>query len=106
MLGGLIRSEYQYGAEEGGTATGEDEDNEDVIKREREKLLKRDKKKISDETIEKNIANITLMRYDIQFEVDPLFCKTSARFDDASSKGILLNNISVGTKIFFRLQVK
>lgn len=43
--------------------------------------------------------NITLTRYDIQFEVDPLFCKTSAKFDDASSKGILLNNIRIDANL-------
>lgn len=56
-------------------------------------------KRTHEDTIEKNIANITLTRYDIQFEVDPLFCKTSAKFDDASSKGILLNNIRIDANL-------
>jgi hypothetical protein len=69
-----------------------------MLHQEREKLLKK-QKRTHEDTIEKNIANITLTRYDIQFEVDPLFCKTSAKFDDASSKGILLNNIRIDANL-------
>lgn len=49
MLGGLIRSEYQYGNKEEDQA-----ESEDVINQEREKLLKK-VKRINEDTIEKNI---------------------------------------------------
>jgi len=47
------------------------------------------------ETLEKNIANITVDKYDIEFDVDPLFKKTTAQFDESSARGLLLNNLMV-----------
>lgn len=34
-------------------------------------------------------------RYDLEYEIDPLFQQTSAKFDEAGAKGLLLNNLSV-----------
>lgn len=46
-------------------------------------------------TLEKNINNINTDKFDLEFEVDPLFKKTTARFDENNAKGLLLNNIFV-----------
>ena len=46
-------------------------------------------------TLERNLGNINTTKYDLEFDVDPLFSKTSAKFDESGSKGLLLNNISV-----------
>ncbi len=46
-------------------------------------------------TLEKNLNNINTAKYDLEFDVDPLFSKTSAKFDESGTKGLLLNNISV-----------
>lgn len=36
--------------------------------------------------------NIDVIKYDLEFDIDPLFSKTSAKFDQSSS-GLLLNNL-------------
>ncbi|EAS02428.3 condensin complex subunit 2 (macronuclear) [Tetrahymena thermophila SB210] len=96
MLSGLIRSEFINKDED--HHGKQEQDSEDLINKEREKIFKKNKK-INESTIEKNLSNITLNKYDIQFEVDPLFCKTSEKFDDSSSKGILLNNIKIDSNL-------
>ena len=40
-------------------------------------------------------SNITLTKFDLAFEVDPLFSKTSAQFDEGGSRGLLLNHLAV-----------
>lgn len=59
--------------------------------------LMRRKAEISAEskTLERNLNNINTTKYDLEFDVDPLFSKTSAKFDETGSKGLLLNNINV-----------
>ena len=47
-------------------------------------------------TLETNLANINVQKFDLQFDVDPLFSKTSAKFDQGGSKGLLQNNLEVG----------
>ncbi|KAL4479235.1 hypothetical protein ABPG72_011447 [Tetrahymena utriculariae] len=96
MLSGLIRSEFINKDEE--HQSRQEQESEDLINKEREKIFKKNKK-VNELTIEKNLSNITLNKYDIQFEVDPLFCKTSEKFDDSSSKGILLNNIKINSNL-------
>lgn len=67
--------------------------------------LMRKKTEISAEskTIEKNLNNINTTKYDLEFDVDPLFSKTSAKFDETGSKGLLLNNINVFILIIYYL---
>jgi condensin complex subunit 2 len=46
-------------------------------------------------TLEKKESNILIDHYDIEFDIDPLFKKTTAQFDESSAKGLLLNNLMV-----------
>lgn len=46
-------------------------------------------------TLEKNVNNIDTNKYDLEFEIDPLFQQTSAKFDEGGAKGLLLNNLAV-----------
>ena len=48
-----------------------------------------------DKHLEKKPENITATKYDIEFDVDPLFKKTSEKFDAAEAKALLLNNLTV-----------
>jgi condensin complex subunit 2 len=48
-----------------------------------------------DNTLEKNLSNIDTNKYDLEFDVDPLFQKTSAKFDEGGAKGLLMNNLFV-----------
>ena len=51
------------------------------------------KKKNAGATIEKNINNINLSKFDLEFDVDPLFKKTSAQFDSGGGGGKFLCNL-------------
>ena len=59
-------------------------------------LTKKGKKEISESsTLEKNPANLEIVKYDLEFDIDPLFQKTSAKFDESGAKGLLLQNLNV-----------
>jgi len=69
---------------------------EELRKDEEEGVGRRPKRDTEGEsTLEKNIANIDANKYDLEFDVDPLFQKTSAKFDEGGAKGLLLNNLFV-----------
>ena len=44
--------------------------------------------------METNLKNITVNNFNLEFEVDPLFQKTSASFDEGGTSGLLLNHLS------------
>ena len=46
-------------------------------------------------TLETKPGALNVKKFDLAFEVDPLFQKTSATFDEGGAKGMLLNNLSV-----------
>ena len=67
-----------------------------VPEEEEEEALRKLKKETDGEnTLEKNLNNLNVNKYDVEFDLDPLFHKTSAKFDEGGSKGLLLNNIAV-----------
>lgn len=69
-----------------------DEDDE----ADQEPGVKKHRKDLEGEgTLEKNLHNIDANKYDLEFDIDPLFQKTSAKFDEGGAKGLLLNNLSV-----------
>ena len=47
------------------------------------------------ETIEKNVDNLILKNFELEFSIDPLFKKTSAEFDETGSKGSLLKTLEI-----------
>jgi condensin complex subunit 2 len=47
-------------------------------------------------TLEKDINNLNLKRLDVEYNVDPLFRKTSSDFDEGGAKGLLLNHLNIG----------
>lgn len=47
------------------------------------------------DTLESNVASITVRKFDLEFDVDPLFHKMSKTFDEGGARGMLLNNLSV-----------
>ncbi|EAL61389.1 hypothetical protein DDB_G0292066 [Dictyostelium discoideum AX4] len=90
ILGGLSRAEREEVAND----DDDDEDSKDKENEEKKNKNKK-KKKTGVNTLEQNIDNITIKKFDIQFMVDPLFGKTSAAFDEGGAKGLLLNNLSI-----------
>ncbi|KAJ0412900.1 hypothetical protein ATCC90586_002530 [Pythium insidiosum] len=80
-------------------AGSQDEDNGDDGDADEEATKTAKKKKSRSvnaaRTIEKNLNNITLKQYEVEFEPDPLFHKMSQTFDEGGAKGMLLANLGV-----------
>ncbi|KYR00563.1 hypothetical protein DLAC_02579 [Tieghemostelium lacteum] len=106
ILGGLSRSDSDAQHNEDGDKDQEDneghinsdgeqgEDGDSKSKEAKEKK-KSGKKKSGVNTLETNLDNITIKKFDLQFMVDPLFGKTSAAFDEGGARGLLLNHLSI-----------
>lgn len=46
-------------------------------------------------TLETKVENLNVKKFDLEFDVDPLFRKTSAAFDEGGARGLLLNHLYV-----------
>lgn len=84
VLGGLSRTGR------GGDDYGDDGDDDDNGAAKKRRRAAR-----STNTIESNPANLNMKNAELQFDVDPLFKKTSASFDEGGASGLLLNSLSV-----------
>ena len=61
---------------------------------------KKEKRRRKDKpTIEKNLSAINCSKFDLEFDVDPLFKKTSAQFDSGSGGGQFLTSLYIKGKI-------
>lgn len=49
--------------------------------------------------LENNPEKLNAEKYDLEFDIDPLFSKTSAKFDESASKALLLNNLIVNKQL-------
>lgn len=47
-------------------------------------------------TIEKNVKSLNINTFDCEYEVDPLFKKTTAAFDEGGVEGLLINQLHTG----------
>lgn len=76
-------------------AQDEDEtgDGEEVTEGETRTEKEKKKKKRKSKTVETNLKNINVNKFDLEFEVDPLFQVMSAAFDEGGSSGLLLSNL-------------
>ncbi|KAL0027978.1 hypothetical protein WJX79_007636 [Trebouxia sp. C0005] len=99
-LGGLSRTAGPS-QQDGETEGGEGVDSESGPKRKRGAGA--DHVADPSATLEANVENLNVKKFDLTFAVDPLFHKTSAQFDEGGAKGLLLNNLSVyhGCEIVF-----
>eukprot|EP01117_Protostelium_nocturnum_P014983 TRINITY_DN5760_c0_g1_i2.p1 TRINITY_DN5760_c0_g1~~TRINITY_DN5760_c0_g1_i2.p1 ORF type:complete len:720 (-),score=211.19 TRINITY_DN5760_c0_g1_i2:39-2117(-) len=99
VLGGLNRTERGEDVEnelkEGESKDENGEKTEET--NEKDQLEKKKGKKSQSGGINTldSWENITLKKFELEFDVDPLFKKTSATFDEAGAKGLLLNHLSV-----------
>ncbi|CAD8092268.1 unnamed protein product [Paramecium sonneborni] len=93
VLGGLHRTQIP------------DKQNQDVEQEfEQEQLRKKKLQNTGGEnTLEKNQSNIDTNKYDLEFEIDPLFQQTSAKFDEAGAKGLLMNNLTINENLMLAL---
>ncbi|CAK74277.1 unnamed protein product (macronuclear) [Paramecium tetraurelia] len=93
VLGGLHR-----------TQINEKQNQEEQQEYEQEQLRKKKLQNTGGEnTLEKNQANIDTNKYDLEFEIDPLFQQTSAKFDEAGAKGLLMNNLTINENLMLAL---
>ncbi|KAK3797698.1 hypothetical protein RRG08_054716 [Elysia crispata] len=80
----------------GGGKTGNDAEAEGVDGEEEtsEATMKtKKKKKGKAHTIETNLKNINIDKFDLEFEVDPMFQMMSTAFDEGGARGLLLNRL-------------
>lgn len=57
-------------------------------------------------TLEKDHKKLDLVKYDLEFEVDPLFKSMTAKFNEGNAKGLLLNNLPLDTNLDVLLESK
>ena len=74
-------------AGQGGEEGGDGQDPDGAKKR-----LKRKKKSA---TVEKNLANINLPKFELEFDIDPLFKKVSQQFDSGAGGGQFLSTLQI-----------
>jgi len=72
---------------------GEGEGNDNPDENDPEKKTKKRFKKSA--TIEKNLKNISVTKFELEFEVDPLFKKTSSQFDGSAGGNQFLATLNV-----------
>ncbi|GFR74528.1 condensin complex subunit 2, partial [Elysia marginata] len=85
VLSGLGGGKTGNDAEPEG-ADGEEETGEAALKTKK-------KKKGKAHTIETNLKNINIDKFDLEFEVDPMFQMMSTAFDEGGARGLLLNRL-------------
>ena len=57
----------------------------------------------NDKYIEKNLGALNASKYEIGFDIDPLFSRTSAKFDESAATGLLLNNLTINNSLKMEL---
>lgn len=97
VLGGLNRTELNQ-EEQAQESQRRDEDDHDG---DQDPVVRKQRRDLEGEgTLEKNMHNIDANKYDLEFDIDPLFQKTSAKFDEGGAKGLLLNNLSINDQLY------
>jgi condensin complex subunit 2 len=88
MLGGLGRGSQ-------GNEDGDDQEEADTEATDsgQQKKKKNTTRAVTVQTIERNTKSLDVVTFDLEFEVDPLYKKTSAAFDEGGIEGLLLNQI-------------
>ncbi|EDQ86567.1 uncharacterized protein MONBRDRAFT_28164 [Monosiga brevicollis MX1] len=88
VLGGIARGETRGDDDE------EDADLEDGQGGEEGENAKKRRKKRATNTLEKNPQVLNVKKFDLAFDVDPLFKHMSAAFDEGGARGLLLNHLN------------
>ena len=94
LAGGVGKTAQEQEGQDGGQGNTEADGNDEAGSNERkEKRRKKEKP-----TIEKNLNAISCSKFDLEFDVDPLFKKTSAQFDSGSGGGQFLTSLFIKGK--------
>jgi condensin complex subunit 2 len=95
FLGGLSRAEKEEKLD------GQDNENEDDKKRKN-----RENRHDGYTTLESNPKKLDLVKYDLEFEVDPLFKSMTVKFGDSGARGLLLKTLPLDKNIDVFLESK
>lgn len=74
----------------------EDEDQDDDENGGPSQGKEKKKRKRGGATLAKDYESLQSKKLDLEFNVDPLFKKTSADFDEGGASGLLMNHLSLG----------
>lgn len=85
MLSGLGRGSDEKN-QDGDAGEGENEEEPGQNNKKRKRARR-------SQPVEENLDKISIKKFDLEFEVDPLFHKTSAAFDEGGTSGLLLNHL-------------
>jgi len=80
----------------GGIEEDDDEVNSDNPEADPAQVKKRQKTNRPGATLAKDPAQLRSKKLDLEFNVDPLFKKTCADFDEGGAQGLLMNHLSLG----------
>lgn len=97
FLGGLSRNDNK---EDDNDEAGKDDDDNNNNKKEK---IKRHN---GNNTIEKDIKKLNLTKYDLEFEIDPLFKSMTAKFNEGGARGLLLNKFPLDENLDILLESK
>jgi len=95
VLGGLSRSDADKKKDKEGDEGESGDEGEDNGADGDNKAKKKRARKAHSTTLETRPIQLNVKRIEMEVEVDPLFQKTTAAFDEGGAKGLLLNNLSV-----------
>ncbi|RPA98073.1 barren [Choiromyces venosus 120613-1] len=96
LLSGLADSNSKRKDRDGEEGEGsDDEAGEDGEDGEGSKRRKRKTQRSSEATLAKDFTSLQIKKHDLELNVDPLFKKATADFDEGGAKGLLLNNLSI-----------
>ena len=91
----------------GGLNRNEKNDNEDLSENNNIEKKEKEKKKYNGgNTIENNHEKLNLTKYDLEFDVDPLFKSMTAKFNESGAKSLLLNNLPLDGNLDVLLESK
>jgi hypothetical protein len=96
FLGGLSRAEKE----------GDDKNEEGPDGERRDNKKNREGRHDGFSTLERDSRKLDLLKYDLEFEVDPLFKMMTAKFGDSGARGLLLKNLPVDSSIDVLLESK
>lgn len=94
LLNGLADGHFRpgrHGQEDEGDVNAGEGDEEEAGQRKRQ--ARKASRHVS--TLERNPEALCLKQFDLEHAVDPLFRKTCAEFDESSSRGSLMHNLSI-----------
>jgi condensin complex subunit 2 len=57
-------------------------------------------------TLEKDIKKLDLVKYDLEFEVDPLFKSMTVKFAESGARGLILKNLPLDSNLDVLLESK